>query len=70
MTAFILACFLETATGKFKPSGSIYFKSVNDCTYYAENLSGQILESENGSQKYNCMCKLVPNVDENKVKVY
>tara|TARA_R110000782_G_scaffold71136_1_gene142761 strand:- start:382 stop:594 length:213 start_codon:yes stop_codon:yes gene_type:complete len=70
MTAFILACFLETATGKITPSGSIYFKSVNDCTYYAENLSGQIVESENGSQTYNCMCKLVPEIDPDKVKVY
>ena len=65
MTAFVLACFLGTAS-----SGSIYFKSVTDCTFYAENLSGQIVESENGSQTYNCMCKLVPQIDPDKVKVY
>ena len=70
MTAFVLACFLELASGKSTPSGSIYFKNVNDCTYYAENLSGQIVESENGSQTYNCMCKLVPEIDPDKVKVY
>jgi hypothetical protein len=65
MTAFVLACFLGTAS-----SGSIYFKSVTDCTFYAEHLSGQVLETENGSRRYNCMCKLVPQVDQKKVKVY
>lgn len=65
MTAFVLACYLGTVS-----SGSIYFKNVNDCTYYADNLSGQVLETEDGSKRYECMCKLVPQVDSKKVKVY
>tara|TARA_B100000513_G_scaffold179617_1_gene97720 strand:+ start:251 stop:427 length:177 start_codon:yes stop_codon:yes gene_type:complete len=48
----------------------IYFKSVNDCTYYAKTLSGQEFMSENGTQTYECVCKLVPSVNPDKVKVY
>ena len=44
MTAFMLACYMNGAL-----QGSIYFKSVNDCTFYS---------------------KLVPSIDEEKVKVY
>ena len=33
----------------------IYFKSVNDCTYYAEKLSGQEFMSVNGNQTYECV---------------
>jgi hypothetical protein len=65
MTAFMLACYLNGAL-----QGSIYFKSVADCTYYSENLSGQKLETQNGDKEYKCLCKLVPYVDENKVRVY
>ena len=65
MTAFVLACYLGTVS-----SGSIYFKNVNDCVYYADNLSGQVLETEDGSQRYECMCKLVPQEKTKKVKVY
>ena len=48
----------------------IYFKSVNDCTYYAEKLSGQEFMSVNGNQTYECVCKLVPSINQDKVKVY
>jgi len=50
--------------------GSIYFKSVNDCTFYSKNLSGQTYQTNDGEQIYDCMCKLVPSIDEEKVKVY
>tara|TARA_R110001599_G_scaffold67713_2_gene190991 strand:- start:449 stop:646 length:198 start_codon:yes stop_codon:yes gene_type:complete len=65
MTAFMLACYMGAVA-----QSSIYFKSVTDCTFYAEHLSDQQLEVENGTKKYNCICKLVPQVDEGKVKVY
>ena len=47
MSAFMLACFLNGAL-----TGSIYFKSVNDCTYYSNSLSGQQLETQNGIKEY------------------
>jgi len=65
MTAFMLACYMNGAL-----QGSIYFKSVNDCTFYSQNLSGQQFDTDNGTQEYNCLCKLVPQIDSNKVKVY
>lgn len=65
MTAFMLACYMNGTL-----TGAIYFKSVVDCAFYSENLSGQQLETENGTRKYKCICKLVPSVDKNKVKVY
>lgn len=48
----------------------IYFRSVNDCTYYSRTLSGQVFMSENGDQTYECVCKLVAKVNPNKVEVY
>jgi len=65
MTAFMLACYMNGAL-----QGSIYFKSINDCTFYSENLSGQTYQTDNGSQVYDCMCKLVPSIDADKVRVY
>ena len=65
MTAFMLACYMNGAL-----QGSIYFKSVNDCTFYSQNLSGQQFDTDNGIQEYNCLCKLVPQIDSDKVKVY
>jgi len=40
------------------------------CTYYAEKLSGQEFMSVNGNQTYECVCKLVPSINPDKVKVY
>jgi len=66
MTAFMLACYLNGTL-----SGAIYFESVNDCTYYTKYLSGQVFESETGKKQiYKCICKLVPSVNPDKVKVY
>jgi len=50
--------------------GSIYFKSIVDCSFYSENLSGQVYDTDEGSQVYNCMCKLIPRIDDKKVRVY
>jgi hypothetical protein len=51
-------------------SGSIYFKSIRDCLFYSKHLSGQQLETKDGIKEYNCMCKLVPQIDPEKVRIY
>ena len=50
--------------------GAIYFKSVKDCSFYSEYLSGQVFDTPNGKQEYNCGCKLIPQIDSKKVRVY
>jgi len=66
MTAFMLACYLNGIA-----QGSIYFRSVADCTYYTKFLSEQDYDSESGEKQiYDCICKLVPRIDEKKVRVY
>ena len=67
ITAFMLYCAMQPAKMNI---AQIYFKSVNDCTYYAEKLSGQEFMSVNGNQTYECVCKLVPSINPYKVKVY
>ena len=61
----MLACYMNGAL-----QGSIYFKSIVDCSFYSENLSGQVYDTDEGSQVYNCMCKLIPRIDDKKVRVY
>ena len=66
MTAFMWACYLNGAA-----AGAIYFRNVADCTFYTEYLSKQTYDSATGeNMEYNCICKLVPRVDEKKVRVY
>ena len=66
MTAFMLACYLNGVA-----QGAIYFRSVNDCTYYTKFLSEQEYDDEMGQKvTYECICKLVPQVNEKKVRVY
>ena len=66
MTAFMLACYLNGVA-----QGAIYFRNVADCTFYREYLSNQTYDSATGeNMEYNCICKLVPRVDEEKVRVY
>ena len=66
MTAFMLACYLNGVA-----SGAIYFRNVADCTFYTEYLSNQTYDSATGeNMEYNCICKLVPRVDEKIVRVY
>ena len=67
ITAFMLYCAMQPAKMNI---AQIYFKSVNDCTYYADKLSGQEFMSVNGNQTYECVCKLVPSINPDKVKVY
>ena len=66
MTAFMLACNLNGVA-----QGAIYFRNVADCTFYTEYLSNQTYDSATGeNMEYNCICKLIPRVDEKKVRVY
>jgi hypothetical protein len=66
VTAFMLACYLNGVL-----EGAIYFKSVSDCSYYSKFLSEQEFDSATGNTMiYKCICKLVPKVDQNKVRVY
>tara|TARA_R100000664_G_scaffold15971_1_gene24675 strand:- start:24 stop:224 length:201 start_codon:yes stop_codon:yes gene_type:complete len=66
MTAFMLACYMNGVA-----QGAIYFRSVNDCTYYTKYLSKQEYDSDTGkTQTYECICKLVPQVNKDKVRVY
>ena len=66
MTAFMLACYMNGVA-----QGGVYFKAVNDCTYYTKFLSKQQYKDEAGqSVTYECICKLVPQVNPDKVRVY
>lgn len=65
MTAFMLMCYLNNVF-----DSGIYFKSINDCLYYSEKLSDQNINVPVSVENYECMCKLIPNVDNKKVKVY
>jgi|TARA_R110000787_G_scaffold269662_1_gene376503 hypothetical protein len=65
MTAFMLICYLG-----LQVEGSIYFKDVNDCMSYKKRLHNQIIKKDEKEEVYQCMCKLIPTVDPNKVKVY
>ena len=67
ITAFMLYCAMQPSEMNM---AKIYFRSVNDCTYYSKKLSGQVFMSENGDQTYECVCKLVAQVNPNKVEVY
>ncbi len=67
ITAFLLHCLMQPAQLN---EAKIYFRSIVDCTYYSEKLSGQVFMSDDGNQTYECICKLVPSVNPNKVKVY
>jgi hypothetical protein len=65
MTAFMLACYMNGVV-----QGAIYFKSVNDCTYFKKVLNNQEFIKGNETITYSCICKLVPKVNPKKVKVY
>jgi len=65
MTAFLLACTLNGIV-----NGGIYFKNVNVCIHYKDVLDNQTFMKGDKPQTYECICKLVPFVDTDKVKVY
>jgi hypothetical protein len=65
VTAFVLACYIG-----LKMEGSIYFKNVNDCMHYKNALHNQTIMKKEEEQTYQCMCKLVPQIDPDKVRIY
>jgi len=66
MTAFMLFCTLNG----FVDEGAIYFRNVNDCLRFEKKLSNQTYMKNNKEQIYDCICKVIPNIDPKKVKVY
>tara|TARA_R110002050_G_scaffold109757_1_gene221017 strand:+ start:67 stop:264 length:198 start_codon:yes stop_codon:yes gene_type:complete len=65
MTAFMLVCYLG-----MQMEGGIYFKDVNDCLSYKKRLHNQTIMKGKEEETYQCMCKLIPKIDPDKVKVY
>jgi hypothetical protein len=65
MTAFLLACTLNGIM-----NGGIYFRDVNVCIDYKDSLNQQTYMRDNKPQTYECICKLIPYVDTEKVRVY
>tara|TARA_R110002049_G_scaffold108718_3_gene257221 strand:+ start:314 stop:514 length:201 start_codon:yes stop_codon:yes gene_type:complete len=66
MTAFMLFCTLNG----FVDEGAIYFKNVNDCLRFEKKLSNQTYMKNDKEQVYDCICKVIPNVDPKKVRIY
>jgi|TARA_R110002012_G_scaffold196973_2_gene365490 hypothetical protein len=65
VTAFLLACTLNGIA-----TGGIHFEDVNICIGFKDKLNNQSFMKDNTPQRYECMCKLVPFVDKEKVRVY
>jgi hypothetical protein len=65
MTAFMLVCYMN-----LKLEGGIYFKNVNDCINFKQILNNQTIMKDKEEDIYQCMCKLVPNIDSEKERVY
>ena len=61
----MLACTLNGIV-----SGGIYFENVTVCIDYRDKLNNQTYMRENKPQTYECICKLIPFVDTDKVRVY
>ena len=61
----MLACTLNGIV-----SGGIYFENVNVCIDYRDKLNNQTYMRKNKPQTYECICKLIPFVDTEKVRVY
>ena len=61
----MLVCYLG-----LKMEGGIYFKDVNNCLSYKNRLHNQKVMKGEKEELYQCMCKLIPSVDADKVKVY
>jgi len=65
MTAFMLVCYLG-----LQVEGGIYFKDVNNCISFKKKLHNQVIMKNNKEEVYQCMCKLVPTIDPDKVRIY
>ena len=65
MTAFMLLCYLG-----LQAEGGIYFKDVNDCISFKKRLHNQVIMKNDKEEVYQCMCKLVPTIDPDTVRIY
>ena len=61
----MLVCYLG-----LKMEGGIYFKDVNNCLSYKERLHNQTIMKDEKEELYQCMCKLIPTIDPDKVRIY
>ena len=61
----MLVCYLG-----LQVEGGIYFKDVNNCISFKKKLHNQIIMKNNKEEVYQCMCKLVPTIDPDKVRIY
>ena len=67
MTVFLLICSLN---GDIDKQGGIYFKSAVSCLDFSTLLSKQSYRRNDEDIVYECICKLVPRVNPDKVRVY
>tara|TARA_X000001316_G_C921585_1_gene36072 strand:+ start:1258 stop:1461 length:204 start_codon:yes stop_codon:yes gene_type:complete len=65
-TAFLLICSLNGVIDK----QGIYFRNANSCMDFKQLLSNQSYMKNDDKYLYECICKLVPQIDSNKVRVY
>ena len=65
MTAFMLVCYLG-----LQVEGGIYFKNVDNCISYKKRLHNQVIMKDNKEELYQCMCKLIPDISPDKVRIY
>ena len=68
MSAFLLICTLNGIINN--GDGGIYFRNANECMNFKNILSGQSYIKNDEKQVYDCMCKLVPNINPEKVRIY
>jgi len=68
MSAFLLICTLNGIINN--GDGGIYFRNANECMNFKNILSGQSYMKNDEIQIYDCMCKLVPNINPEKVRIY
>ena len=61
----MLVCYLG-----LQVENGIYFKDVNNCISFKKRLHNQVIMKNNKEEVYQCMCKLVPTIDPDKVRIY
>ena len=66
VSAFLLICSLNGVIDKT----GIYFRSATSCMDFKKILSNQSYKRKEEEVVYECICKLVPKVNPNKVRVY
>lgn len=66
VSAFLLICSMNGLMDK----QGIYFRSAVSCMDFKSILSNQSYKRNDEEFVYECICKLVPKVNPNKVRVY